>query len=283
MTKPNCNLVSTTIKELADLPSGSLKVLQLSDPHLFADQDGRLLGMRTLKSFIKVLNHATKTLGQMDLVVVTGDLVHDATAIGYSRLGEHLATLGIPVYCLPGNHDDTALIASTFSDNPSGSKISIQHNNWSIILLDSQLPGSESGHISSSQLAKLAANLQAHPNHHTMICLHHQAIPIGSTWLDTMTVDNADDFFAIVDQHPQVKAISWGHVHQDFEAVRNGVKLFGTPSTCFQFTPKKETFGIDKIPPGCRWLALLPDGQITTGLVRIKKIPTSIDLSGSGY
>ncbi len=266
-----------------NLPSDSLEVLQLSDPHLFADPEGRLLGMRTLLSLQHVIAHASKHLPSIDLALVTGDLVHDASPAGYSLLKKELTHLGVPAYCLPGNHDDPEILDSTISGNPIDTPFSIQQKGWSIILLDSNRPGSTLGELDDIQLAKLQKTLSSHPNHHTLICLHHHAVAIKSQWLDRIMLSNANDFFAITDRHPQIKGITCGHVHQSFEERRNGVLLMGTPSTCFQFAPKSVGFEIDNRAPGYRRLTLLPDGTIRTDTFHLSRYNCSIDRTSSGY
>jgi len=264
-------------------PSDSLNVLQLSDPHLFADPKGRLLGMRTLASLQLVIKDANKNPSPLDFALVTGDLVHDASPAGYSQLKKELLNLNSLTYCLPGNHDDPKALNASISGNPIDTPFSIQKKNWSIILLDSNLPGSAKGHLNKQQLSNLQHSLSSHPNHHTLICLHHHTVPVESAWLDTMILDNAGDLFSITDQHPQIKGITCGHIHQTFEAKRKDVLLMGTPSTCFQFAPKSTDFGIDNKPPGYRWLTLLPNGNIITKVIHLKDFSNSIDLSSSGY
>lgn len=282
MTRPERG-TKNTIDDNRNLPPDSLNVLQLSDPHLFADPEGRLLGMRTLASLQNVISDAAENLSSIDLTLVTGDLVHDASPAGYALLKKQLASLDTPTYCLPGNHDDPKVLKKALCGNPIDTPFSIQQNNWSIILLDSNLPGSAKGHLDDAQLTKLQECLSSHPNHHTLVCLHHHAIPVKSQWLDTMILDNADAFFAITDQHPQIKGITCGHVHQSFETKRNGALLMGSPSTCFQFTPQSTDFDIDNKSPGYRWLTLLPDGGIITEVVYLKNFTNSIDRSSSGY
>jgi Icc protein len=106
---------------------------------------------------------------------------------------------------------------------------------------------------------------------------------MGSRWLDTMAVDNAGEFLAVIDRHPQVRGILWGHVHQTFDRQRNGVRLMATPSTCIQFLPGSDDFALDTAAPGYRWLSLHPDGRIETGVERLEEIPGSLDLASAGY
>jgi Icc protein len=96
-------------------------------------------------------------------------------------------------------------------------------------------------------------------------------------------VRNADAFFAVTDRYPQVKAIVWGHVHQDFRGKRNGVELVATPSTCVQFKPKCDDFTVDTQMPGYRWFDLNDDGTFTTGVERVTGKHYVIDYKSAGY
>ena len=110
----------------------------------------------------------------------------------------------------------------------------------------------------------LASSLKKFSDEHVLICMHHQPIPMGSVWLDRIGLQDAKSFLDIIDRHNQVRGVVWGHVHQASDRDRNGVRFLSTPSTCSQFLPDSEFFTLDSRPPGLRWLALEPNGQITT-------------------
>jgi Icc protein len=266
----------------ANLPPGSLRVVQVTDPHLHANPSGCLLGLNTLESFDRVLDTA-RTLAPLDMILVTGDLVHDGSPVGYAHLRKRLAALQIPTYCIAGNHDQPAVMRSVVHRGKVQVVTSAQHRGWSLVFLNSTLPDNDGGHLSDQELENLANNLQAHRDKHTLVCLHHHPVPVGSAWMDTMALDNPERFFDIIDQHPQVRGILWGHIHQEFEAERKGVRLIASPSTCIQFVPGQDEFGVDPLPPGLRWLALLPDGRIRTGVQRLAVCPAEIDLRSAGY
>ncbi len=86
-------------------PPGTLRVLQLTDTHLYANPVGTLLGINTLDSFQHVIRYFRDHHWPLDLLLATGDLVHDASPEGYALIGDMLAGFGVPVFCLPGNHD----------------------------------------------------------------------------------------------------------------------------------------------------------------------------------
>ena len=82
-----------------------IKVLQITDTHLFADSQGCLLGLNTEQSLQAVISQIRAHRHATDLILATGDLVHDGTAAAYRRIFSHLGSFDQPVYCLPGNHD----------------------------------------------------------------------------------------------------------------------------------------------------------------------------------
>jgi Icc protein len=154
---------------------------------------------------------------------------------------------------------------------------------WNLVFLDSTVPGEDGGHLDAWQLRLLDEALTADADSPALVCLHHQALPVGSAWIDSMALDDPDTFFAVIDRHPQVRGILWGHVHQEFSDVRNGVLLLGSPSTCVQFLPGSEDFALDALTPGFRWLDLHPDGRITTGVERVASYPDPVDQATGGY
>jgi Icc protein len=82
--------------------------------------------------------------------------------------------------------------------------------------------------------------------------------------MDRMKLADAKALFNVIDRHSQVRGLLFGHIHQDFEAERQGVKLIGSPSTCLQFLPESDDFALDALPPAWRRLTLHPDGRIDT-------------------
>lgn len=264
-------------------PEQTIKVLQITDTHLFADSKGCLLGLNTERSLQAVLAQVRTSRKATDLVLATGDLVHDGTTAAYRRIFSHLGGLARPVYCLPGNHDEAEALQETLQEGHIKYVKHAYHGCWHLIFLDSTIPHSEGAHLTQATLEMLESCLQEAPGMHTLICLHHQPVTMGSQWLDTMAVDNPDDFFAITDRHPQVRGILWGHVHQQFDGMRNDVRLMATPSTCIQFLPKSRNFALDNAPPGYRWLDLHADGHIETAVERIAAVTGRIDMASNGY
>jgi len=260
-----------------------IRLLQITDTHLYADPAGTLLGVNTLESCSLVVEMAQQQENAADAIVTTGDLVHDGSRQGYRHLREQLLKLNLPTYCLPGNHDHPETLEETMSGGLIHANRAVELGAWSLLFLDSTLPGSETGHLNDFELDHLAGYLADHRERPTLLCMHHQPVHIGSAWMDTMALDNPDPFFAIIDANPQVKGILWGHIHQSFEEQRHDVRLIGSPSTCVQFLPKSDAFALDDVPPAYRWLELHEDGAIHTGIRRVASYASGIEMESLGY
>lgn len=260
-----------------------VRVVQLSDCHLFASTEGKLLGLNTEFSLSKVLELIVAEQPGVELVLATGDLSQDGSEESYRRFHQHMAnTFDQPVYWLPGNHD----ILGKMNMHKEASFMSpcvIDINGWHIIMLDSTVEGEVPGYMEQSQLDYLDQSLAASQGKHVMVCLHHQPVPVGSSWLDEQLVGNAEEFITVLDRYNNVRTVIWGHVHQDFEGERNGVKMMSVPSTCVQFKPNSEDFAIDNTNPGYRWIDIYADGRVTSGVSRVTGVSFEVDYSIKGY
>jgi len=260
-----------------------VRLLQLTDLHLYAKPDGRLLGQNTRRTFNQVLAHARERHWPPDAIVLTGDLVHDERLDGYHFLQQCLAGLRVPYFCIPGNHDRIDLLASYVDRDAIASLRTVAVGGWQLVLLDSTIPFEEGGHLTRKTLKGLDGLLARAPERHTLACLHHQPVPIGSRWMDSMMVNNGAALMTVAERRPNLRGILWGHVHQAFQKLYHGTLLMATPSTCVQFMPGSETFELDHATPGYRWLHLHSDGRIDTGIERIDAYPDPLVQWSHGY
>jgi Icc protein len=243
----------------------AIRVIQFTDPHLFGDINGSLRGVNSFQTLERILEDASGHLAIADAILVTGDLVQD-DAGGYEHFRRVFARFGKPVLCIPGNHDLVPDMRAALAGPPFDLDGPADIGAWRIVLLDSVVANQAGGRVSIEMLTKLDEELGKARQRHAMVCLHHHPVAMGSRWLDTVGLANADEFWSVIDSHPQVKAVVWGHVHQDFEGSRRGVRLLATPSTCAQFQPRSADFVIDNLPPAYRLLTLHSNGAIDTGV-----------------
>lgn len=239
-----------------------VRVVQITDPHIVADAEQRLEGVDTSASLRAVIE-AIRERPAPDLILATGDLVHEPSKAAYRRFCEAVAGAPSPVFCLPGNHDDPALVAELL-DAPG----TVDAGRWRIVLLDDFLEGSTAGRLPPRELERLRRSLEDGPPH-VLVAVHHHPVSIGSPWMDRMILQNGEEFFPVLDGSDRVRAVVFGHIHQEFAATRRGVLLLGAPSTCVQFRPGATAYALDPQPPGFRELILAADGSIETRVVRV--------------
>lgn len=248
-----------------DLP---LVILQISDLHIRAEPGQTMSGVDTEESFTQLLEHLHCTYKKIDLLLVTGDLAQDPCQSSYQRIAQAFNQYPTRTICLPGNHDDFSLMQQIISGKQVNCDKHIAFKHWQIISLNSKKPGYTGGYLAPSELTYLKDTLDQHPDLNTLIAVHHQPIDTNSQWMDTMTIENSDELFDLLKKHPQVKAISCGHIHQEMQATKDDKLILGVPSTCFQFTPFSADYAVDDNKPGYREFSLYASGLIETKINR---------------
>ncbi|GEM_PF-148441 len=237
--------------------------IQISDTHLFEDPATKLWDVAPDPMLDRALEELGKLDGKPAFVIVSGDCSSDGSVGSYKRLGEKIATLGVPVYYIPGNHDDPQVLSQVLcgKELPPKEKMTqcFDAFGWRFILLDSSVPGEDGGALGDAQRAWLRTTLAAEPRTPTIVIVHHNPLPTGSAWLDPMTIADANALMAILDTSSQVRAVLFGHIHQAFEANRDGAQYLSAPSTFFQFKPNSPRFGKDERPAGARIVRLNGD------------------------
>jgi 3',5'-cyclic-AMP phosphodiesterase len=258
-----------------------LRLLHFTDLHLSGDETARLRGTQpavTLRQTLaQALAHTRAMAWPPDAILVTGDVVHDDPQ-GYELFRREFAALGLPVCCIPGNHDVAAALSRALANPPFITTGTFDLRGWRLVLLDSSVPDQDGGHLAPAQLQLLQQAL-ATATTPVLVCLHHHPVPMTSQWLDQIGLDNAEEFFRIIDAHRAVRGIVWGHVHQPFDCLRRGVRLLATPSTCAQFLPHSTDFAIDERPPAFRTLELMADGSLITDLYWVDSCGTGFSRS----
>ncbi|MGD8591309.1 MAG: phosphodiesterase [Gammaproteobacteria bacterium] len=258
-----------------------IHVLQITDTHLFTDPAGELYGVNTRQSLTSVLQHKQTSGVKSDVLLLTGDLSHDETEESYAVLNSFIDPLGIPAYCLPGNHDEPAFMVKRLKNTTNNGILHTVHGRWLLVLLDSSVPGAVEGQIKEDVLHKLDELLRHHacdnasgdkdPGKHVLVAVHHNPVKVGSAWMDRIGVQNGEALFDVLCKYHSVKAVICGHIHQELETRVNNIVVYGTPSSCFQFKPHTPEAEIDDKPPGYRVMTLYDDGKIESQVYWVEK------------
>lgn len=213
--------------------SQPVRLLQVTDMHLQQNAETLLKGHNVEQRFQDVMACVQKE--EADLLLLTGDLSHHAPA-AYGRISDYLQQLPFPSAWIPGNHDLLSEM-SNFSELGYEKKI-IELGRWKLILLDTTAKpdGKGSGSLADSELDFLTQALnKVASEQHVLIVMHHHPVSVESAWQDDIGLANKDDFWRAVDGSLSVKAVIFGHVHQQWSLQRGQVKLFSTPATAPQY------------------------------------------------
>ncbi len=250
--------------------TGCIRLIQITDTHIARDPGPTdFEGVDTAATLATVLAAVDALPETPDCMVLTGDLVDIPSPEAYGRLRALLRQRHYPVVCLPGNHDDPAMMGGLLNAGALSTSRVMDFGSWRVLMLNDWVAGNDGGRFSPPELDFLRRELTAAGTTPVLICLHHQPVPIGSPWMDAMGLEQADELFAVTDSFNIVRGMVWGHIHQEFGAERRGIPLLGTPSTCVQFRPGAGEYLVDELAPGFRAFELLPGGKLISRVVRI--------------
>lgn len=213
---------------------------QLSDLHI--REPGRLAYGRLdtapyLRRAVQSILHLKQS---PDAVVITGDLSDFGRAAEYDHLAQLLAPLPMPVYLMPGNHDDRDQLRRSFPDHGYlGDEGFVQYAVkvgalW-LLALDTCEPGHSHGTLCERRLAWLEAQLDLHRGEPVMIAMHHPPFATLIGHMDRIgLLEGAAALEALVARHPNVERLICGHLHRAID-VRFGGSIASTaPSPAHQ-------------------------------------------------
>ena len=214
-------------------------LVQITDTHIL--QPGNLLYGKT-----DTAAHLTKIVGEInrmkpapDLVVVTGDLVEGSHEPAYSHFIELISPLNVPVYVIPGNHDDPETMVEAFSETayfPASHltyQYAIEDFPVRILGLNSHQHGTELPGFDELRLAWLHNQLGCSEKP-TLIAIHHPPMKTGIEFIDMGGTDWFQGLKSVLEDHPQVKLIICGHCHTDLVGRIGNVPVYMAGSTANQ-------------------------------------------------
>ena len=234
---------------------------------MFADANGDLRGTVTQESLQRVLDDYQAGDWRAGRALITGDLIHDDSAEAYERFRELLLPLNMRMHCVPGNHDVRDLMRPVCSRPPFSYCAKETVGDWLLLGLDTCVSGDAGGEIAADEFERLDLIVSDSPAKHIMVFLHHPPIPMGSAWLDTVTLKNGEELLEKLQAIGRARLLVFGHVHQPYDAEHHGIQIIGTPSTCSQFKPGSDDFALDDRPPAYRRITLHGDGSSDTELI----------------
>ncbi|MBP0016391.1 MAG: metallophosphoesterase [Cyanobacteria bacterium SBLK] len=241
-------------------------IAQLTDTHLLSHPGDRQRGCNPWQSLKAVLRDIAAA--QPDYLLLTGDIADAGELTAYQQAISLIVPLQIPTYWLPGNHDAIAPLFNSFTHPLFHPPQATILGNWQLVTVDSTLSRAcwGEGRLDRESLQKLEERLQR-CHLPALIALHHHPLLTGLDWLDSIALQNADEFLALIDRFSHVRLVLFGHIHSTFAQKRGVTDFYGTPSTCLQLHRENSKLGDRQ--PGFRLLHLHPDGTHKTEVRRV--------------
>ncbi|WP_460504716.1 phosphodiesterase [Hydrogenophaga soli] len=248
-------------------------LLQLSDPHI--REPGRLAYGRieTAPYLRQAVSSMARLPQQPDAVVITGDLTDFGRAAEYAHLRALLAPISVPVYLLPGNHDERDQLRHSFPDHAylgaSGFvQYSVSIGRLQLIALDTVDPGASAGRLCAERLDWLHDQLGKHADRPVVVAMHHPPFETLIGHMDDIgLLEGAAELESLVSKFPNVERIICGHLHRAIQVRFGGTVAATAPSTahqvCLDVAPDAASRWVLE-PPGYCLHALPPKGRLVT-------------------
>ncbi|MFT5225124.1 MAG: Icc protein [Polaribacter sp.] len=249
----------------------TLRIAQITDIHLTENDGDKLQGVDTGESLRRVLGAIGALSPRPSLIIASGDLVQTSNSKSYGRLKSIFCDMDLPVYVLPGNHDEAEMIRQHLAGGSVKYQSKVERHGWSILFVDSTIKQEHHGMVSEKEQTLLEGNIGSGLNQPILVALHHPTINSCPSF--SCRLDNNDKFIAYLKGQPSIKAVIAGHTHLAAKDIDADLAQYTTPSTFAQITHSEsadptgtEDFWIshamDSSVHGYRILDLYADGQV---------------------
>jgi 3',5'-cyclic-AMP phosphodiesterase len=190
-------------------------IAQLSDPHISL---GTERSRETENALQRAIRHLMNLPARPDVVIISGDCTDNGKIEEYEHFKALLQPLTMPIYVIPGNHDDRIHLQHVFGTQGSSPlsgfvQYTVDEFPVRLIALDTNVPGKPEGLLCAKRLNWLEEQLVKAPQKPTLLFMHHPPFKVGLSVVDNMGLGKAEAFGSVVARHPHVERITAGHVH----------------------------------------------------------------------
>jgi Icc protein len=235
---------------------------QISDLHIDGTE-------HSVERATRVLNHLNDLPGELDAILVTGDIADHGRLDEYEQAAKIL-TSARPVLHCPGNHDVRAnyrlgLSKEAASDEP----INRVHRlpGATFAMCDSTIPGEDGGVLTDETLDWLDGVLrETPPETPAFVCFHHPPVRMHQPYLDSMLLTEQARLAEVIGRHPQVVAVLTGHAHTAAASMFAGLPVLVAPGVVSTLVMPWEHGDITdrRQPPGIAYHVLDDERGLTT-------------------
>ncbi len=197
-------------------------IAQITDTHLLAENDPdevaarrRIADLRAAIAAINALDPAP------DMVIHSGDIVHNGTAAEYGLARELMDELKAPYIATVGNKDRRGPFRDAFADRgflPKGGEFiqyAVDLEGVRLIAGDSLHVPERRGHVCAERLAALNSLLSGARNRPCVMFIHHPPVKVPAfDWPMYHIPGTIEAFIDMASHHPQLGHILCGHTHR---------------------------------------------------------------------
>lgn len=205
-------------------------IAQLSDPHIDRQRPDKGA------AFGRALTNLLRWPRRPDAVLITGDCTDSGHPDEYAQFQALIRPLPMPLYVVPGNHDDRQRMLELFGRSgtqglPGFLQYVVDDLSVRLIGLDTQVPGQSGGELCRERLDWLDARLAEAPKRPTLLFMHHPPMLSGLAVMDAIGLSGTRGLHEVVARHPQVERMVAGHVHMALTQTFAGTTLMTCPGT----------------------------------------------------
>lgn len=226
-----------------------LSFIHITDCHLGNNKNANYRGINTYKSLEKVCHQISLYLTDQQFILVTGDISQTGDKSSYEIFHSLLSQFELPIYCLPGNHDNPQVLQKFFPDSPTDTTRYLQINGIGLALINTVVENEVYGEVAPLALKNLELTLQENAKIPTIVAMHHPVIMTHTPWMDEICLKNKNIVKKVLQQYENVKLVLSGHAHMLLDENIKHTRFIGPPSTCFQFKQGSLVPECDKLAP----------------------------------
>ncbi|MDP2571823.1 phosphodiesterase [Vibrio penaeicida] len=219
------------------------RILQITDVHLAARPSTVSDVLNTHQIFenaVKKIQSDLPMLGEIDAVIVTGDISDKGDLSSYEVFKSIIDQLQLPYFLIPGNHDKREPLRQCFHQHQymsqSGEINWVQPlDDFMIIGLDSTIPNKGEGELTQDTLSFLSDALNSQPDKPALVALHHPPFMSGIPFMDNIRLNNSESFARVIEQASQDVRIICGHLHNSIVCDIGGSTVISSPAIASTF------------------------------------------------
>lgn len=234
------------LHNLKSSESTYLQFLHITDCHLLDHGNALFHQQNTRLNLQTVIHQGISSHPGVDFILFTGDISQTGNPASYEVFKSIIDSIHIPIFAVPGNHDNPRLLQQVIANSPDQSISIIPLRHHSLILLNSWVKDEHFGRVSKHCLAQLEQHLKSSDDRFNIFAIHHPPVEVGSPWLDALGLKNAPELLQLINKYSSNSLLLCGHVHQTIDQQLNQLRLLVTPSTCHQFLERTEIMTHDE-------------------------------------